>query len=82
MYRLLIRIGCRPDKEPRSFHEGAKIVERDWPVDLEQRPFYDVLELPAGHHTGARETEEVPPGIGGESPPLMRSKHAKCHRVR
>jgi hypothetical protein len=38
--------------EAGTLHEGAQVIERDAPVDLNECSFYDVLEL--GRIQGAR----------------------------
>ena len=67
--------------ESSAFHEYAKIVQRDSPIDLGEGTIDHVLELGLIQQAGAAHGDEVPPGVGREAPPLMRAEDAKCHRL-
>src|SRR5512144_3250308 len=66
---------------PRAFHECPQVVERDPPVDLDERALDDMLELGRGKRTGSGERQQVPPGVRGEPAALVRAHHAKSHVV-
>ena len=64
-----------------AFHEYAKIVQRDSPIDLGEGAVYHVLQFGLVQQAGAAHGDEVAPSVGRETPPLVRAEDAKCHRL-
>ena len=75
--RLLIRIRVGPPDEAGRVHESPQVFKSDWPVDLDQRPFNDVFELPAIDRPRTNEAQEVAPGFWTEPSSFVGTKNSE-----
>lgn len=64
---------------PRSFQEGAEVLERDASVDLGECTLYDVLQVRGAQRTASIESEQVAPRLGREPPSFVRTQDAEVH---
>ena len=80
VYRLVL-VAFALLAEPRPFHEGAEVVQRDAAVDLHECPLDNVLELGSVQRAGALQCQQVPPGFRGETPAFMRAQNSKSHHL-
>jgi hypothetical protein len=79
VYGRGIRGGAARIVESGAFHHRAQVVEGDAAVELQHRALYHLLELRGIERSGAREREQMSPGIWSKAPTLMWSENAYRH---
>ncbi len=64
---------------PDAFHQNPQIIQSDSPVDLGERTLDHVLQLERGKDPGSAQGKKMPPRLGRETPPLVRTQYSKSH---
>lgn len=67
----------RRTRQTRTLHESTQIVERDSPVDLDEGPLDQELELRRRHRPGARQRQKLAPRLWSKASSFVRSKYPK-----
>src|SRR5258705_9976357 len=66
-------------RETCPLDEGAKIIQGNPAVDLDQSPLNELLELGYRHYSRARQGKQLAPRLGSEATSLMWSKNSERH---
>ena len=65
--------------EARPIDQRTQIFEGNSSIEMGKRSFDHLLELRAVQGPAIRQPEEMTPGLGGKTPPLMRPHYPKSH---